>query len=229
MTLVTPLGTFSYKRSVMGYINASAEFQRHVNNTLGGTLWVECLAMVDDLVVAKATAEEHRASMLRVFTRLARRQHSIKPSKLNILQSEARYLGHISTEDGLKPTGEHVTAITEMPYPAYEDGTVNMTSLRSFIGICKYLRRYLKDCAKHCMKLNELLCNDSDGKWTKGHAQAWDALKHDVATTKGVWHPNYHHPLRLHRWVEAWHWRVCIPNDRRGREGYLLLQSIDNS
>ena len=74
-----------------------------------------------------------------------------------------------------------------MPYPAYEDGTVNMTSLRSFIGMCKYLRRYLKDCAKHCMKLNELLCNDSDGKWTEGHAQAWDALKHDVATTKGVY------------------------------------------
>jgi len=194
----------------MGYINASAEFQRHVNNTLGDTLWVECLAMVDDLVVANATKEEHRASMLRVFSRLARRQHSIKPSKLNILQAEARYLGHISTEEGLKPTGEHVTAITEMPYPAYEDGTVNMTSLRSFIGMCKYLRRYLKDCAKHCMKLNELLCNDSDGKWTEGHAQAWDALKHDVATTKGVWHPNYHHPLY-----------VCTDGSKHGIGGYV--------
>ena len=154
-----------------------------------------------------------------MFTRLARRQHSIKPSKLNILQSEARYLSHISTEEGLKPTGEHVTAIT-----------VNMTSLRSFIGMCKYLRRYLKDCAKHCMKLNELLCNDSDGKWTEGHAQAWDALKHDVATTKGVWHPNYHHPLY-----------VCTDGSKHGiggyvyqmiggeERGYLLLQSIDNS
>ena len=60
MTLVTPLGTFSYSRLVMGYVNASAEFQRHVNNTLG----VECLAMVDDSVVANETAEAHRASML---------------------------------------------------------------------------------------------------------------------------------------------------------------------
>ena len=102
----------------MGYINASAEFQRHVNRTLGGTLWVECLAMVDGLVVANETAEAHRASMLRVFTRLARRQHSIQRSKLNILQAKAQYLGHISTEQGLKPTGEHVTAITEMSYLA---------------------------------------------------------------------------------------------------------------
>ena len=93
------------------------------------------MAMVDDLVVANETTEAHRASMLRVFTRLARRQHSIKSSKLNILQSEARYLGHISTEEGLKPTGEHITVITEMPYPAYEDGTVNITSPRSLIGV----------------------------------------------------------------------------------------------
>ena len=58
--------------------------------------------MVDDLAVANETTEAHRASMLRVFTRLARRQHSTKPSKLNILQSEARYLGHILIEEGLK-------------------------------------------------------------------------------------------------------------------------------
>ena len=76
-----------------------------MSTTLGDTLWVECLAMVDDLVVANATTEEHRASMLRVFSRLARRQHSIKPSKLNILQAEARYLGHISTEEGPKAYG----------------------------------------------------------------------------------------------------------------------------
>ena len=32
-TFVTPFGTFAYKRLVMGYINATAEFQRHMNNT----------------------------------------------------------------------------------------------------------------------------------------------------------------------------------------------------
>ena len=93
MTLVTPFGTFDHLRLVMGFIDASAEFQRHVNSTLRGTLWVECLAMADDLVVANETAEAHRASMLRVFTRLAWRQHSIKPSKLDILQADTQKLG----------------------------------------------------------------------------------------------------------------------------------------
>ena len=60
------------------------------------------------------------------------------------------------------------------------------------------------------MKLNELLCNDSDGTWTEGYAQAWDALKHDVATTKGVWHPNYHHLLY-----------VCTDGPKHGIGGYV--------
>ena len=60
------------------------------------------------------------------------------------------------------------------------------------------------------MELNRLLCNDSDGKWAEDHAQAWDALKHDVATTKVVWHPNYHHPLC-----------VCTDGSKHGIGGYV--------
>ena len=42
-TFVTPFGTFAYQRLVMGYVNATAEFQRHMNNTLGPLLWDTCL------------------------------------------------------------------------------------------------------------------------------------------------------------------------------------------
>ena len=43
-TFVAPFGTFSYQRLVMGYVNATAEFQRHMNNTLGPLLWDTCLS-----------------------------------------------------------------------------------------------------------------------------------------------------------------------------------------
>ena len=85
MTLTTPFGTFCYQRLTMGFINATAEFQRHINNTLGDSLWREALAMVDDLVVASASLEEHRRHMTNVFHKLARRHHSLKPSKMSIL------------------------------------------------------------------------------------------------------------------------------------------------
>ena len=86
-TFVTPFGTFAYQRLVMGYVNATAEFQRHMSNTIGPLLWDTCLSMVDDLCIASETREEHRVHhVTSVLTSLAQRQHSIKPSKMHILR-----------------------------------------------------------------------------------------------------------------------------------------------
>ena len=104
MTLNTPFGTFCYQRLVMGYINATAEFQRHINNTLGDSLWREALAMVDDLLVASSSLAEHRVHMVSVLHKLARRHHSLKPSKMSILREKVKYLGHVCTEKGLEPS-----------------------------------------------------------------------------------------------------------------------------
>ena len=105
----------------MGFINATAEFQRHINNTLGDSLWREALAMVDDLVVASASLEEHRRHMTNVFHKQARRHRSLKPSKMSILRDKVKYLEHVCTESGLEPSPEHEDAIAKMPYPAYLD------------------------------------------------------------------------------------------------------------
>ena len=66
ITFVTPFGLFSYNRLVTGYINAPAEFQRHVNNTLGPLLWSSALSMVDDVIVGDKSKQEHRQSNLAV-------------------------------------------------------------------------------------------------------------------------------------------------------------------
>ena len=99
LTLNTSLGTFCFNRLVMGHLNATAEFQRHVNFTLGDSLWREALAMVDDVIVANETLPEHITSLRRVLGKLAQRHHSIKPSKMHILRDQVDYLGHVSTPE----------------------------------------------------------------------------------------------------------------------------------
>ena len=81
-TFVTPFGAFACQRLVMGYVNATAEFQRHMNNTLGPLLWDTCLSMVDDLCIASETKEEYRVHVTSVLTSLAQRHHGTKPSKM---------------------------------------------------------------------------------------------------------------------------------------------------
>ena len=211
VTFVTPFGTFGYRRLVMGYINSAAEFQRHINNTLGGLLWKSSLSMVDDLLTASTTLAEHRQDVTEVWTRLACRGHSLKPSKTSILKDDVEYLGHISTPEGLKPTNKHVRAIVDMPAPVDASGRVDKTRLRSFLGMVKYSRRYIKMCAKVCEPLNALLTEASDGVWREEHQRAADYLKKCIAETKGVWHINYNHPIY-----------VCSDGSKQGIGGYLF-------
>ena len=102
-----------------------------------------------------------------------------------------------------------------MPYPAYLDQTSNITSLRSFIGMVKYLRRYIKYCAKFCSVLNGLLCNDSDLLWKQRHQEAWGSLVKAVVENVGIHHPNFHHPIY-----------VCTDGSKIGI-GRYLYQLID--
>ena len=210
-TFVTPFGTFAYKRLVMGYINATAEFQRHMNNTLGPLLWDTCLSMVDDLCVASETKLAHRVHCTAVFTSLARRGHSIKPSKMHVLRREIEYLGHLSTPEGTRPTAKHVDAIVGMPPPLGDDGLIDKTKLRSVIGLIKYVRRYIPGCGLLCDPLNKGTCDDSDGVWTTLHDLVYARIKYEIAFTKGVYHADYSQPLY-----------ICCDGSKRGIGGYLF-------
>ena len=126
-TFVTPIGTYNYTRLVMGFINATAEFQRAMNHTMGDSLWKCAVAMVDDLIVASPDPETHLNDMQEVFTKLAARGHSIKPAKMRFLQEEIEYLGRVSTEEGVLVTQRHKSAVADMPRPIDEDGQVDVT------------------------------------------------------------------------------------------------------
>ena len=120
-TLVAPFGTYCYNRMVMGWINATAEVQRHMNVTMGDALWCCAIVMVDGIYVGSATLDGHVQQLEEVFSRLAARGHSPKPSKVRLLQQDVEYLGHISTPGGVKITPGQRKTILPMPYPLDED------------------------------------------------------------------------------------------------------------
>ena len=153
-TLVTSFGTYCYNRLVMGWVNATAEFQRHMNVTIGDALWRCAIVMVDDICVASQTVSDHKAHLEEVFARLASRGHSLKPKKVRLLQEEVEYLGHVSTPQGIKITPGQRDAIIKMPYPLNSEGEVDETRLRSFIGLASFSRRYINNVAMHAHLLN---------------------------------------------------------------------------
>jgi hypothetical protein len=154
--------------------------------------------------------KDHKAHLEEVFSRLASRGHSLKPKKVKLLQEEVEYLGHISTPEGIKITPGQRDAIIKMPYPLDSEGEVEETRLRSFIGLANFSRRYINNFAMHAYRLNGLLRKDDPGIWTLAHAISYDAIKYDIAWSKGLYQIDYKLPIF-----------VCTDACKEGIGGYI--------
>ena len=156
-----------------------------MNVTIGDALWRCAIVMVDAICVASQTMDDHKAHLEEVVSRLASRGHSLKPKKVRLLQEEVEYLGHVSTPRGIKITPGQRDAIIKMPCPLDSEGEVDETRLRRFIGLANFSWRYIDNFAMHAYILNGLLRKESAGIWTLAHAIAYDAIKYDIAWSKG--------------------------------------------
>ena len=97
-----------------------------------------------------------------------------------------------------------------MPYPLDEKGEIEETMPRSFIGLANFSRRYIRNFAIHAYRLNGLLRKMSFGIWTLAHAVSHDAIRYDIAWSKGLYHIDYKLPVF-----------VCTDACKEGIGGYL--------
>ena len=65
----------------------------------------------------------------------------LKPSKCKFFQIEIAFLGRVITENGVVTDPVKVEAVENWPVP------MNLTEVRSFVGLCAYYRRFVKGFA----------------------------------------------------------------------------------
>ena len=80
----------------------------------------------------------------------------LKKSKCAFLLPSVEYLGHVIVADGLHPSDEKVRAITDAPTP------VNVSQLRSFLGMITYYTRFVPNLATKLAPLYSLLQTGRD-------------------------------------------------------------------
>jgi len=59
-------------------------------------------------------------------------------------------LGYVITKEGIKVDPQKIKAVTEWPRP------INVTKVRSFLGLAGYYRRFMKDFSKIASSLINL-------------------------------------------------------------------------
>jgi transposase InsO family protein len=159
----TPWGLYQFKRMPFGLCNAPATYSRLVHIALSHIPAHHALPYLDDTLIHSPTLQAHLQGLQLVLSALRRAGLKLQPSKCHLFRSQAEYLGHWVTKDGIQPLADYTKIVRQWPMPT------TLTELRSFLGKVGYYRRFIADYAKKAKPLLDALitpdgCTDKSGK-----------------------------------------------------------------
>ena len=175
-SFITRRGTFRFTTMPFGLANAPATFQRLMDMVLSGLNFMMCLVYLDDIVIFSRTVEEHLERLELLFERLRGANLKLKPSKCQFFKHEIVFLGHVVSAQGVSTDPEKVAAVRDWPVPT------NVSEVRSFVGLCSYYRRYVRDFAQIAAPLHRLTGKRAVFEWSVECQAAFETLKERLIT-----------------------------------------------
>lgn len=157
-------GHYEYLRMPFGLKNAPATFQRIMDNILRGIQNEKCLVYLDDIIIFSTSLQEHVDRLREVFKRLRETNFKIQLDKSEFLRKEVAYLGHLVTQNGVKPNPDKIKAIKNYPIPS------TTKQIKGFLGLLGYYRRFINNFAKitkpltKCLKKGAKIVHDDEFK-----------------------------------------------------------------
>ena len=100
----------------------------------------------------------------------------LNKKKLMLQCTEIPYMGHLVTDQGLKPDPEKIEAVTNMPKPD------DIKAVRRFCGFVNYLGTFVPHLADAMEPLRQLTHKDVPWQWNHEHDLAFEKIKKLVTT-----------------------------------------------
>ena len=169
-------GLWQFKVVPFGAMNSPAEFERLMEKVLTGLTYVTLLIYLDDIIVYGKTFDIHLQNLEEVFKRLASANLKLNPEKCVFFQTQVSFLGHLVSESGISVDPEKTKAVRDWPVPR------NVTEVRSFVGLCSYMRKFIAGFSSICKPLHILTQKDHTFEWNEACQTAFDTLKTALTT-----------------------------------------------
>jgi hypothetical protein len=141
-----------------------------MQKVLIGLEGTRCFAYLDDIIVYASNLLEHEKKLREIFERLREHNLKLQPHKCQFLRKEVIYLGHVITEDGIKPDPEKTSCVKNFPRPH------NVTTVKSFIGLANYYRRFIPKFAQIAKPMTLLLKKENKFVWNDQCELAFNTL-----------------------------------------------------
>jgi len=192
-------GLFEYIRMPMGLCNSPGTFQRLMEACLGDKNFEFLLIYLDDILLYSSTFEQHLERLNFVLTRLQQHGLKINPKKCHFFKTKVQYLGHRISGKGIETDPDKIAAIKSWTVPKTEK------NLRSFLGLCSYYRKFVKDFSKIAAPLHSILTKQEKNikryknlpdesfrtRWNEACDIAFEKLKDALTTTPILGYPDF--------------------------------------
>ena len=154
---------------------APEEFEGRLHEQLSSLDGVEIL--IDDILVAGYgdTQEEaeanHDENLKSLLDRARKANLKLNSKKMNLKKQQVKFMGHVITQDGLKPDPDKVKAVKNMPKPKCKQEAL------SLLGFINYLAKFLPKISEVAQPLRDLTQANAQFIWSRQHDKAFEDMK----------------------------------------------------
>lgn len=172
-------GLYEFTRMPFGLCNAPSTFQRCMDQILKPDIGKFVIPYLDDIIIYSKNIEEHTKHLNIVLGKIKAAGLTLNINKCNLFKKEIKILGHIISGQCVKPDPQKILAIKNYRRPE------NIKELRSFLGLCNYIRPFVINYAHITAPLNNLLKKESKRsikaiKWTKDSNNTYNHLINEI-------------------------------------------------
>lgn len=178
-------GHFEFLRMPMGLKNSPSTFQRVMDNVLRGLQNVICLVYMDDIIVYSTSLQEHLNNLEKVFQRLRESNFKIQMDKSEFLKLETAFLGHIISNEGIKPNPDKITAIQKYPIPK------TSKQIKQFLGLIGYYRKFIPDFARITKPFTQCLKKGRNVTLNKDYVDCYERCKNLLTNDPILQYPDF--------------------------------------
>ena len=184
-------GLFHFKRLPFGLCNAPATFQRLMDLLMRGLKYNTVICYLDDLVVFSKSFSEHLTRLETVFLRLQKANLKLKTNKCFFAKQSIKFLGHIISQEGIKPSPGKIEVIEQIRPPK------NQKNIKQFLGMAGFYRKFIPRFAEIAIPMTKLLRKNKPFVWDKECQESFDKLKQALTTHPILSFPDFKHQFYL--------------------------------
>ena len=162
----------------MGTVVAQDIFQLKLDSIFIGMESVKGIA--DYMVIAGKDEMEHDRNFLAFMEKCMSNNLTLNSEKIQFKQTQVSFYGHCWSKHGISPDPKKIQALKHMEFP------LDKETMRSFLGMIKYLNRYSALSAHLTAPLSALTHQATEYKPGKVHFENFNQLKVEISNMKAL-------------------------------------------